>query len=425
MKNLRGLFLLTLFWGGVAENAWAVSDDNFEYHGYMRSGVGSNLAGGDQTCYHQSGVPGNEFRLGNECGIYGENLFRIYTPDAKKDSGEFYRANFAFSYNVADNTDAAATNAFTIYGAYIEAGRLDGGDAVVWVGRRYYRDTDLHMDDFFYFADTSGSGAGVEEIPLFGAHYAVALMFQDEVQLNSDTSLPIMTQNGRPRTILLDNRLFDLKLSEGNSLNIWGGVATSTGGLDPTTHINYSNASGEVLGVKYSHDIEQGYNRLSAIYGRGLMQGMNLGGTFGTDPTQEENQPYDENAHRWRFVEDMMWQPSAHFATALAMIYESWSLGSLGGNNGRWLSAGARPIYFFTKHYSVAVEAGASSVRQANQTGSTPLYRMTIAPQISPKPEFYARPVLRAYLTRSWVPSASTQFISTATSFGFQGEIWF
>jgi maltoporin len=411
-------------------SAWAVSGDNFEYLGYMRTGAGSNTAGGDQSCYHQADVPGNEFRLGNECSIYGENLFRAYTPLAKQKDGEFYRANFGFSYNPAGKSAGEPPN-FYIFSAYIEAGRIEGSNSVVWVGRRYYRDTDVHIDDFFYFADVEGSGGGIEQIPLWNGFFAVAVMFEDTTATDpnaipSGTPIPVTTQNGTPRTMMLDLRLFDTKIAEHDRLNFWGGLATSSGGTDPVSHVNYDNANGYVAGVKYIHDLNQGYQKAAILYGRGLLQGMNLGGTFGTDPTQTLNQAYDQSSHRFRFVEDLMYQPNAKFATAFGLVYETWTLSNSGSNPGSWISVGARPIYFFNDHYSLALDLGASEVRQSGASSSTPLYRVTIAPQLSPKAEFYARPVLRAFLTRTFAQQGTQDsFISTATSYGVQGEVWF
>lgn len=426
MKNLI-LWIALL----AASSAFAVTGENFEYIGYLRSGVGSNLKGGDQNCYHQYAVPGNEFRLGNECGIYGESLFRAYTPFAKKADGEFYRANLGISYN-PDGKAANEPPKFYIFAAYVEAGRLDGSNSTIWIGRRYYRDGDLHLDDFFYFADTSGSGAGIEQIPLWNGNLAVALMFANTTHtdtVNGATTV-VKTENGTPRTLLLDVRLLETKIAEHDRLNFWVGYAGSTGGTDTLTQAKYGDATGYVGGVKFTHDLNQGYSKTALIYGAGLMQGMNLGGAggqgFGSDPIQTYNSVYDQSAHRLRAVEDLMFQPNSKYAVGFGAIYETWMLQNAGNHAGRYLSIGARPIYFFSDHYSVAFEAGASSVRQSGQAGGgSPMYRLTLAPQVSPKAEFYARPVLRAFLTKTFIQGSPDAVIATSTSFGFQGEVWF
>jgi maltoporin len=423
-KSFRSLlFAAFIFLGAFSglSSAWAVTGDGFDYHGYMRAGSGSNFDGGNQTCHNLAGVPGNEFRLGNECGIYGEAYFQAYTPNTKKADGEFFRANFDISYNPnGDNLNEQPN--FGIFGAYIEAGRVEGIPETFWVGKRYYRDTDIHMDDFFYFADTSGNGAGVQDIPLANGKLAIAIMRED-TQTNdpavNGVASPVTTQNGVPRTLLFDVRLFQLPLDAHNQLNFWGGLATATGGTDPVSGVSVSNATGEVLGVKEQFQNDLGYNRATVIFGRGLMQGMNLGGFFGADPTQIMGEPYSQDAHRVRAVEEFVFQPSRQFATSFAAIYETWTINPA-FQTGRWVSVGARPTYFFSEHYSLAFEAGAADAKlsTSNTTPSTPLVRFTLAPQLSPTSEFFSRPVLRAYITE-------TTSASQGPAFGFQGEVWF
>jgi maltoporin len=414
-----------------ATPALAVSGDNFEYHGYMRAGMGSSVNGGDQVCYHQANIPGNEFRLGNECGIYGENYLQAYTNRSKDPNAEFFRANFDFSYNPAGKNLGEPPN-FNVFGAFVEAAHLGGGEHSFWIGKRYYRTTDAHMDDFFYFADTSGNGGGVEGIPLFNGKFAIALLQEDApasdynvingntVYVNGQPS-QVSIQNGeRPRTMLIDLRLLEMKIADHNQLNFWAGYAFSNGGTDGVTGQVFNSNSGFVGGVKYQYQTPSGYNRLSAIYGYGLMQGMNLSGTpFGADPTELQGQGFTSSAHRVRLVEEFVIQPVSYFATAFAAFCETWNSGAASFDNGHWYSVGARPIYFFSDHYSIMAEIGASNVKQTGLTGTqagTPLVRATIAPQITPKSEFFARPSLRAFLTDTF---------GHDSAYGLQGEVWF
>jgi maltoporin len=126
-----------------------------------------------------------------------------------------------------------------------------------------------------------------------------------------------------------------------------------------------------------------------------------------------------DGAHRVRLLDEFVFQPVPSFATAFAAIYETWNPGTADYDSGRWISVGARPTYFFTDHYSLAFQLGASNVKQPGPAGSvasTPLVRATLSPQITPKAEFYSRPSLRAFLTRTF---------GQETAYGFQGEVWF
>ena len=397
----------------TSASALAVSGDNFDYHGYMRAGTGANTAGGDQVCYNQSSsLPGNQFRLGNECGIYGENSFQYFTTKPKHPGDEYFKGNFEFQYSLNGKTQSDTTT-FNVYGAYVEAGHLNGGDEVFWVGKRFYRDSDIHIDDFFYFADASGTGAGVAQIPLAGGHLAFALLQEDSAKV-STTGAVVTTQNGRPRTIMLDTRFFDIPLNQQNQLNFWLGLAGSGSGKDTVSGTNYSSNFGYVFGFKEQYKAEETTNHFAALYGQGLLQGMNLGGTFGTDPVQTQGLAFNSSANRVRLVDEVTVQTSAKFAMQAAAIYESWQLGPT-LSRVQWMSLGARPTYFFDDHYSIAFELGGSRVTSTEKT----MFRTTIAPQISPKSEFFSRPVLRAFLTKTY------NIAEPSTSFGFQGEIWF
>ena len=64
--------------------AVAGSAQALEFHGYFRSGIGWGSKDGGQTCFGLPGVPGNgNFRLGNECGTYGELQFDHNLFDGK------------------------------------------------------------------------------------------------------------------------------------------------------------------------------------------------------------------------------------------------------------------------------------------------------------------------------------------------------
>src|SRR4051812_16753900 len=65
MKKLAGLLFFLLFTG----RAFAA---DAELHGYLRAGTGTNGKGAKEECVYNRGSPANEFRLGNECAIYGE-----------------------------------------------------------------------------------------------------------------------------------------------------------------------------------------------------------------------------------------------------------------------------------------------------------------------------------------------------------------
>ena len=65
----------------------------------------------------------------------------------------------------------------------------------------------------------------------------------------------------------------------------------------------------------------------------------------------------------------------------------------------RWTSFGARPIWFFNKHASVAFEAGFDHIHDGRERYAGWMRKFTIAPQLATGPTFFARPVLRLFVT--------------------------
>jgi maltoporin len=103
-----------------------------------------------------------------------------------------------------------------------------------------------------------------------------------------------------------------------------------------------------------------------------------------------------------------------------------------------WISAGVRPVYQFTEYVSLAAELGVDIANQDNPDIDTDnsdfnnLVKLTVAPQITTGPTFWARPSIRAYATLAmWndgvkgaVGGPAYNDDTTGLSFGLQAESW-
>jgi maltoporin len=87
-----------------------------------------------------------------------------------------------------------------------------------------------------------------------------------------------------------------------------------------------------------------------------------------------------------------------YFSLGPALVYQ---LTDYGDNGGRvhWASAGVRPILHFNKYLSLAFEGGVDWVKDEAAGTSAPLYKLTLAPQVSLGGRFMSRPVIRAFVT--------------------------
>lgn len=446
-KNMRALLAAVAFF--IGSSALALDVD---WKLYMRTPVGTNAQGGKLIQVRNPKSQGNEFRLGNET-TYAEAYFTGHLLKPEKDK-PFFDANMTFAYNPQMNSQYGDTTTNTDYTqviqAFVSGGRFDDMHFSAWAGKRFYRDVDIHMDDFYYFADMSGVGGGFEEISLGNGTLAIALL------QHSDNTLQ-KTTNGVPSKQALDLRWRALKLTQEDSLHLWAAAAYSAPGtgfkLDTTTGLytirtDYEAGHGFAGGARYQHDFsEKSFNNVAVMYGTGQMENL----TMDNSMAYAENGTHINDRKRLRVVENPVVELNDHLGLSMAFVYEDVDKG-LNGDRERWYSAGVRPIYYFSDHYHLAFEVGYSSVNDSSETGAggarageRTLTRVTIAPEIALTKGFLARPVIRAFATYSrWntanadttnasslIGSLNGQNINALdgrrdeTQFGVEAEVWF
>src|SRR5512147_1395373 len=86
MQKFKRLAIAAAAAGAFA--APAVHAEGVEFHGYLRSGVGTTSEGGDQKCFQ---IAPTKYRLGNECETYGE--LALSAPFGKSDGGPWAKYN--------------------------------------------------------------------------------------------------------------------------------------------------------------------------------------------------------------------------------------------------------------------------------------------------------------------------------------------
>jgi maltoporin len=396
--------------------------NTFEFHGYFRSGYGLNSVGGEQVAFEAPGADA-KYRLGNEAETYAELIFvnNWLNPDHNSDKAwmktEFMvEANTTNSSSYANFASGAGDDQFRLREAFIEAGNVFDSqpDAKFWAGERYYRRQHVDIDDF-YPLDMSGYGAGVEDLHVRFGKMAVAFL--------AGARPDIVTQNGYLAKNNIDVRLYDLK----GPFGLWGGwfdFATSKGGETPAG-AKIPTTDGYAFGLRYQRlEWHGGYQTFSIQYGTGAASDFS---TSIDDPT-----PFLRSSARLLAVEQVLFQPSDRFAIMPIFIYQQNKDGNPQHGWNQWVSFGARPEVFFTKHLSLAFEGGFDHTHLRGQYDGW-LRKFTIAPQIGAGRKFFSRPVLRAYLTyASWsdgfrglVGGVPFMNRTNGLTYGVQAETWF
>jgi maltoporin len=134
---------------------------------------------------------------------------------------------------------------------------------------------------------------------------------------------------------------------------------------------------------------------------------------------------------QFRVVNDLLVDRRGSWALQALAMYQELENGAAANSRIRWFSLGARPVRRLGRFASVALEAGWDHTEQGDLPGGS-LFKVTIAPQITPAFRFLNRPSLRAFATwahwsdafRGSVAPVTSADAVHGTAFGVQLETW-
>ncbi|NCC51519.1 MAG: carbohydrate porin [Spartobacteria bacterium] len=409
------------------------ADDDFQYHAYIRSGVLESGQGGKGVPFQAPGAAA-KFRLGNEAETYGEAILqKNFNQDG---TGPNANVQTLIAYKTYQNNQwSADTDEFTVREAFAEFGNFEFAPAMsFWAGSRFYRRLDIHIDDF-YWLDTSGYGGGMQDIPL-----GDTLKLQAAYLRGSPDNAVDLNNVGVINKQILDLRITDIPVGFGTlelvalPSYVKGGKheTTMTNGDEEeviTTEVDDETAIG--LCAVHSLNFANGFNKAAVQWGNGVA--MDFGSSLWATPTKVTS-----DAWRLRFLDYGVWQPNDSFAMMFVGIAQTTDNGEDDNSRQDWYSLGARPTYYFNKNFSLAVEMGVDHTKQEGAAVDGKdlegtLGKITLCPQIALDNTFFARPVLRAFVTlATWSDDFKGQVGGTpyaddtaGLNYGVQMEAWF
>jgi maltoporin len=403
---MRNKFKLLALAAAAASTVGAASvqAQGVEFHGYLRTQVGSTSEGGNLQCFGGSGVwpIRAKYRLGNECDTYGEAM--VVAPFGKADGAwAKYSLMLALQEKNASDYEDVQSGAFNIASRqnFVQAGGFFGdsdamADAKIWLGKRYYNRHDIHINDYYYW-NNSGPGAGIEDINAGPLKLAFAYHQTGE--------------NGNERTAVTgkrySTRLYDIPINpngklEGEFVYLRGSSADDSAATGTGTMLFLEHTQTGVLG---------GFNKFAVVVG------SKLGAGFEWLPTYQGGG--DAEGDSWRIHDQFYFDLAGTNISGMATA--SYGEANFGGEDNTWTSFGVRPQYNFSDNFSIAMEAGYDEGK--TDTGLKPkIAKLTIAPQLSLARGFWARPVFRAFVTYAkWNDDARTQAGGSSTSIGPNG----
>lgn len=416
--------------GGLA--ATSMADDRFTYHGYWRAGFIQSFKGGSMNDGgFQAPNSGARYRLGQENNIYGENI--LVKEFQAGDNGPTAKFETMLGYwgDIA-RSDEEADDSFKVREAFMEFTNFDfDKDAKVWVGKRYYGREDIHINDFFWL-NSSGTGAGAYNLSM-----SDTVKFDVALIRSADDAATSFTEDGLISKLGLDLRLHlamggagDLTLVAIPQYMTGGDITTTTDGVSSTK--SYDDHSGVALTLIHNIPTSTGFNKAALQWGSGVAA---IGTQYNTDTIDVDNANVDDVV-RMRVLDLGVMAPADNFSFMYDVIYQHYDNGADSASESEWFSAGVRPLHNVTKYFGIAVEAGfdwTSADQADNKTLEGSVATLCICPQITLDSDFWARPVLRGFITMAkWssdfegmVGGSSYADATSGMDWGFQMETWF
>ena len=447
MKSLAacrpGILLVCL---AILDNA-ALADDNLEFHGYLRSGMGASGTY-DQQCFANTGF---KFRLGNECETYLETTF------VKKFQGEpggekpWSKGTITFAWSVPGHGDWEGHEnsiqqdengepilqtgglANALREAWVGIGGLTPGKSELWAGKRFYRRKNVDMIDYYYLANT-GPGVGISNLPAPTGHLHAAWFRR-------------ISGSGQVRQNL-DLRWTDLPCGGGqcSAALIWS--TSGSRAADGTRP--FAPLQGRHLSLTH----ESGGNRLVLQLGDGLF-GPGPGdrgpahhlSDFGPPGVTRSSTAADDRkkARAIRLIET--WHHHGpNLSAGLLLMIDRLHFGGARDNQDRRIpdvhrtTLGARPVWHFSRGFNLALEAGMVHVEKkyglvtdADKARDSTLTKLTLAPTWAVDTGYWGRPQIRLFATAAqWSDADKEAGIGNAAFTGRQGyavgsqvEVWF
>jgi maltoporin len=409
---------------------------DFDFYGYFRSGLGVDDSGNTQSTFQAPNAEA-KYRLGNEAETYVETGFanKLGLNDNDNNTGFNSYVLLAYVTPHNNNNNYEATTSLREVFAEATGVMACNPSAALWAGQRFYSRYDIHMNDFYY-RDMSGFGGGVERVTLPDGHtHFSAAWIGGSIDKLSSNGTGFQHDDGRFNKNNLDMSLTEMPVP-GGTLNTHltisrfegDAITNSTGTLD------LDSTWGAAISLMYTTLWgDDGKNIISAQYGQGAAYNFR---SQITSPTQLDDSSLTEidvsELSTIRFLDNIIWDINERWTLQGVAIYQNSDLGTSDNIKSTWFSLGFRPAYHFNRFFSLETELG-YDYTDKDEAESGSLFKVTIAPQITPQAKVFSRPSIRMFLTYAvWsnefegmVALPSYKKDNDGISAGVQVESWF
>ena len=406
--------------------AQSFNPHEFTFNGYLRTGIGRS-EGGQMVDFTTPEIA-HKYRMGNEANHYGELQFNYRYKN--KDSANVFEVTYMMSQFVPYGTEREQKFPETaqLYGKLNDI--VKGAD--IWVGRRYYMRKNVEMLDYFWLNSAQGAdvGFGIEGFKLNnGGNLNLAV-----VQFNYPE-----TDKKSNNSYVTDFRYLDLPISENSKLNF----LAQYGYKEADSVQKLPKHHGYTLGAWWDYQKKNISNTTTLLFRKGS--------TIVTSQTISEYNGnyriYDlDHALSLDLIQNFVYDDKLKHAIQATLVYQyrDYGIGNVDAEgtildnrkSKNAVSAGFRYLYYLSKNFNLAVEAGVDYVKSSKLGLEGSLQKITFSPQITWDYGYYTRPVIRPFVTYAhWsddfkgttgISSLNTRLSNKnqGVSFGLQLEVW-
>ena len=376
--------------GGATEISF--DQHRFSFHGYGRTSLATS-EGGNTAAHFAAPGAGAKYRLGNESDTQLRLRFD-YNNRGIKNRSTYLKSELAIEgYRQFGNTSEFELD--SVPKANITLANINGSGLNYWLGRRWYGRKGSYINDYWWLnsGQKSHIGTGIEGLKFLSAKLNIAGFYHRDKHVSGIDNYSSHTGTLRSRT--LDIRWEGLSLGHDHQLNLWALYADRP----EESTLGYESKNGFGIGAWFnSQNMAGGKNTLALTYRQGAAMTQN---TYSSKPIRE-NQGYDlDNSSMWEINNTWLFDNQINYAIQWIALARQENFGEKGseGELIRWLSTGARPVFYLNEFWSVATELGLDYVDNEILGAEGSLAKLSLALQLSPNRGFMNRPVVRLFGT--------------------------
>lgn len=380
-KNIFILFIFILPFSTHAIDI-LTGQHSLEFHGYFRGGIGMSENGTTQAKFQ---VPGTRaaYRLGNEPDTNLELQFNYNYDMSKSESDKSHVQGIIMLDGYKTHGESNDFSVGNLAQGYLSFNQFFNNDIKLWLGRRYYDRKDIHINDHTWLNPGQGAhaGFGIEDIKMGTGKLNIALFRYEDTFTNE-----LINSTG------LDIRWHGLEVSNNSKLTLWAGLTAR----HKVTALNYANKTGYGIGAWLDHKSENISNTSVIIYqtGAAITQG-----DYNARPIREGDGWNLDDATAFEVSNTLTYEKLPDYSVQWTVMVRQEDHGLAGNTKFNWVSTGARPVFYFSKHMNLALEASIDSIDDKLNNRSGTLTKFTTALQITADRGFYNRPVMRFFIT--------------------------